>query len=279
MRGYILITSCTSCLSLLIIYKQIKLILKKTTPKFTILYGVIIGYILGGFASGVLHWFFDSYNFDNLKPYHNDFRTHHDNPMSLEKYSNFEHCVEITPLLLPFLLLNTLTQSNLLKIIIIISCLIGNFSQMFHKYSHRRLHANDKNDTGNYIYPRVNFIVQILQNIGLILHPKVHSRHHSVELVNYCIAHSNADKLFEYIIIEKMGLRTSVYSTNKNVYRKLSKYERRKIVKQTTLKDVICEQKYIILITIMYLFSYVYLNIASRIRINMKNFKKNKFKF
>ena len=58
-----------------------------------------------------------------------------------------------------------------------------------------------------------------MQDIGLILHPKEHSKHHSTELVNYCIAHSNTDRLFEYIIIEILGLRT-IYRTNKNVYKK-----------------------------------------------------------
>ena len=51
----------------------------------------------------------------------------------------------------------------------------------------------------------------------------------------------------------------------------LSKYERREIVKQTTLIDVINEQKYVFLITILYLSRTGFFNSFFQLDFIMKN--------
>jgi len=240
-------------ISVYLICAIVKQIISSNPSKYVLLYGSIVGYMIGGFISGIVHWFFDSYETCTLNKYHRDFRNHHDNPMSLEKSSDFQHLIEITPLLVPVLFLCLYTKSILIKIILLIGCIIGNFSQIIHKYSHRRFHENDKDENGKKLYLKVNPIIKFMQDLGIILHPNKHSAHHITELVNYCIAHSNADKLFQYIMIETIGLRTAIFTNNNHKYKKLNKYERSKFVKRTTLCDVINEQKYIIIITMLFM--------------------------
>eukprot|EP01084_Bolivina_argentea_P071401 129838_1 len=172
------------------------------THMLEILYGSIIGYYYGGLWTGIIHWFLDSYNFKFLSEPHKHFRTHHNNPMSLEKFSNFVHLTEAIPVVFTVFVVPYFINNPLVIVLHLSGMLVTSSAQLIHKYCHRRNHENDKDPNGNYIYQRVPKWIKILQNTGFILNPTAHSKHHRTELTNYCIVHSNADRLFEYIFIE-----------------------------------------------------------------------------
>lgn len=225
--------------------------------KIHILYGSILGYHSGGLGSGILHWFLDSFNFEILSDFHKNFRTHHNNPMSLEKFPAIEPFVEIIPVFLPILGITLLFRHPLIIAHNIVGCCIGNLSQIIHKLSHRRQHEKDTDLFGNYIWPKVPEFIKELQDIRILLHPDEHSIHHKTELKNYCIAHSHTDKLFEFIFIELFGLRSALYTNSNKIYTPLSKNERHKYVGETTILDALDEQKYLLLTTAIYIFSTV----------------------
>ena len=69
-----------------------------------IIFGTVIGYFLGGFMSGIVHWFMDSYDYKILKERHSYFRNHHIKPTSILTTPNINLLTEISPILIPFLL-------------------------------------------------------------------------------------------------------------------------------------------------------------------------------
>ena len=231
---------------------QLSKIISNKPDKWTVIYFSIIGYIVSGLISGMYHWFFDSYNTEIFKKFHNDFRGHHEDPLSLVNTPNLELFIECFVLGLPFLIAISLTNNIPFKIIIVSSFLTCGISQIIHKYSHIRNHENDKNISGEYLFPELNPFIKWAQDNHLILNPITHSKHHETELVNYCISHSNSDRRFEFIFIELFGLRTAIYMTNNNQYKHLNFNERGSLVQRTSFYDVINEQKYIIIISIIY---------------------------
>tara|TARA_B110000037_G_scaffold219892_1_gene286086 strand:+ start:939 stop:1685 length:747 start_codon:yes stop_codon:yes gene_type:complete len=220
---------------------------------YEIIYGGIIGYYLGGFISALIHWFLDSYNFKILEHLHKSFRNHHENPTYMLEKTNLEVFTQFTIISFPFFFFLEYTNNQLILSTIIIALLIGISSQLIHKYSHLRNHQNDKDENGNYLYPRINFIIKKLQDYSIILHPKDHSDHHEKEIINYSVAHSNSDKLFEYFIIDILGFRSSYYYNNNNILVPLYQ-DRYKYIKRRTLYDIIKEQKILIISSILYFF-------------------------
>jgi hypothetical protein len=242
----------------LIIKNMMRLSLKKDFIQ--IIYGSIIGYYYSGLLSGFFHWFLDSYNFKLLKYLHTGFRNHHWNPLSMEKYTDFDHITQLIPATLPIFMILHFIKNKIIISMNIIGLPLFVLCQIIHKWSHRRKHENDKDSNGNYLY-RVPKLIKKLQNIGIILNPILHSEHHKTELVNFGITHSNSDKLFEYIIFELLGLPSAIYSNSNGVHKLLNKYQRRNIIGTVYFYDVVKEQKLLIIITLFYILNQFYYNI------------------
>ena len=218
-----------------------------------IIFGAVIGYFIGGFMSGIVHWFMDSYDYEILKERHSYFRNHHIKPTSILTTPNINLLTEISPILIPFLLASYFSNNPLIIMSVSVGAIIGNTSQFFHKYSHLRNHENDTDARGKYLYDKVPLVLKKLQDGNIILNPKEHSIHHDKEIKNYCIAHSNSDRLFEYIFIELLNFRTTLFKNNNQRLKILDRKTREKYTKPTTISDVFAEQIPLIILTILYL--------------------------
>ena len=240
------------CIFIYLLYLNFKKInLKKDISE--IIFGTVIGYFFGGFMSGIVHWFMDSYNYKILRERHSYFRNHHVKPTSILTTSNINLLTEISPILIPFLIASYISNNPLIIMSVSVGAIIGNSSQIFHKYSHLRNHESDTDMKGNYLYGKVPKVMKILQDGNIILNPEEHSIHHRKEIKNYCIAHSNSDRLFEYIFIELLKFRTSLFKNTNNKLTILDNKERQKLVKPTTISEVFSEQIPLIILTILYL--------------------------
>ena len=125
--------------------------------------GLVLGYYLGGFLSGLLHWFMDSYDYDTLKERHFYFRDHHVTPTNIISTPNKILLTEVAPVTLPIAVLLLLVQSPLVIVTVATAALFGNLSQLIHKYSHVRNHEKDRDSARRRKYPRVPIAVKLLQ--------------------------------------------------------------------------------------------------------------------
>ncbi len=237
---------------IILLYLNLRKINHKThLPE--ILLGLIIGYSFGGFMSGLVHWFMNSYDYETLQERHFYFRDHHITPTNMIQRRNYVLLTEIAPPYIPLMLLLLLTNNTLIIISVCVGAIVDNLSQIIHKLAHMRNHQEDRNENGEYKYPRVPYIAKKLQDSKLILHPYEHSLHHETELKNYCIAHSNSDKLFEYVIIELLGLKSSLYMHTHEVVTPLKYEDRKKRIGNVTLYNVFNEQIYLIVAVMIYI--------------------------
>jgi hypothetical protein len=177
-----------------------------------IVYGCILGYYLAGLSTAGAHWFLDTYDTQLFKEGHAVFKKHHENPLSMEENSWFITGTDIilTAMLfwmvaygglVYFRVTNAVVWSTLFASVLIVLP-----TQVIHRWSHRRKHNI-----------RVPPAVKQLQDMGVILHPSMHSQHHAKETVHYGIVHSNVDMLFQFIMFTVLRLRTSAHlDKNKN---------------------------------------------------------------
>lgn len=152
----------------LIIKNMMRLSLK--TDFIQIIYGSIIGYYYSGLLSGFFYWFLDSYNFKLFKYLHIGFRNHHQDPLSMEKYTDFNHSIQLIPATLHIFMILHFIENKIIISMHIIGLPLFALCQIIHKWYHRRKHENDKDSNGNYLY-RVPKLIKKLQNIGIILNP------------------------------------------------------------------------------------------------------------
>jgi len=113
-----------------------------------ITYGSIVGYYFGGFISGLVHWYFDTYDskVNFLNDIHNNFRGHHIIPEDIIPTDYLTLLTEIVPITYVFFSISYLTQNQIIISSMIMTNLVGNLAQLIHKYSHQRKHENDKNE-------------------------------------------------------------------------------------------------------------------------------------
>jgi hypothetical protein len=206
-----------------------------------LLYGTLISYNLSGYCSACIHWFMDTHNTRILKERHEEFRNHHSDPTTTLRVPIFILLSEITYFLNPLLILTTFTPDGLIKYIITLTCIMGNFSQITHRFSHKRNHKQG-----------VPSAIKYLQDKKIILHPDEHRLHHEKEIVNYSILHSNSDRLFEFTFFRLLHMKSSLYKNNNTDLKQLSYSQRTKLVPDTSLQLVIFEQFWYIMISIFY---------------------------
>jgi len=143
----------------------------------------VIGMILSDFASGVVHWFSDTWGTLDTpvvgKTFIRSFREHHIDPSAICNHdiieANGDNCMLTVPVLYYVGVVKLISNDYdflLLSLYMSLSIWVGLTNQI-HKWAHQ-------------IKP--SSYVTFMQNIGLILHRKHHNVHHKPPFdSNYCI--------------------------------------------------------------------------------------------
>ncbi len=136
--------------------------------------GGLIGYIVGDFASGFVHWMGDRYGSEQtpvlgpnfVKP----FREHHVSPRAICAHDfvevNGNNCLVSIPILALTIFLMPVSAWVWLfaKATLLVLCMTGFLTNQFHKWSHD---------------PAPGLLVRSLQRLHLILPPAHHDVHHT----------------------------------------------------------------------------------------------------
>ena len=147
-------------------------------------FGLLAGYALADFVSGVTHWFCDTF-FDSETPIIGQsviqpFRDHHTYPQMITQYKFVEQDTSGFFIMLPvlaYLLLQDFqtfaTTGSMFGACFFAGLSIGLFlTNIFHKWAHA---------------DHVSRPVKVLQKAGLILAPARHRQHHRDYLRGFCV--------------------------------------------------------------------------------------------
>jgi hypothetical protein len=176
-----------------------------------------LGFQLGDFYSGIYHYFMDTYDFSLLSILHENFRKHHDNPLSMEKFPLMESITEIMPIGIPMLVL-TEFDNQLFQYIHILSNVIMCSASINHRFAHRRTHENDRDKNGKRIFSKIPETIRFLQDNNIILNSKHHKKHHELEITNYCISNGSTSKFMDKFI-DILDLPISTYKNSNNIHK------------------------------------------------------------
>jgi hypothetical protein len=179
-------------------------------------FAIILGYLIGDFLSGLYHYFMDTFDIFFLRDYHNNFRAHHDNPLSMEEYPFIESIGEILPIGIVLGIISSyfFAEYPLLLLTIITANIIMCSAQVAHRLAHRRTHEFDENGNKQYHIPE---FVKFLQDKNIILNNKEHRKHHITEVMNYCISNNNTSILLDKLI-DILQLPISTYKNSNNIH-------------------------------------------------------------
>lgn len=143
----------------------------------TICAGAVLGYFVADIASGVVHWFCDTFFHEDtpvigralIRP----FREHHIDPLAITRHDFFEingnSCLALLPLVTAVLIPGEPRAGEAVPVLFaqsaVVAFALATFAtNQFHKWAHQ---------------PRPAAVVRWLQAIGIVLSPAHHSRHHS----------------------------------------------------------------------------------------------------
>jgi hypothetical protein len=177
---------------------------------------IFLGYMFGDLLSGLYHYFMDTYNILFIKELHENFRIHHDDPLSIEKYPISTSITEIMPIGIIQAVISSYLLVNfpLLMLTSIVSNIIMCSAQISHRFAHRRTHEFDNKGKKQFYIP--NFI-KFLQDKNIILNNEEHKKHHLSEVMNYCISNGNTSVILDKII-DMFHLPVSTYKNSNNVH-------------------------------------------------------------
>lgn len=213
-----------------------------------LLAGVVVGFLAGDLVSGIGHYAMDTFNIPGLAAAHDNFRTHHENPLSMEMYPMAESICELMPVSWASVALVTLwanhkqtetrsTVTNTSVAFVAIATLSFSVSvgaiQFAHRMAHRRSHADTRDSSGRRVVPRVPPMIMFLQDNYIMLHPDHHRLHHATEVGNYCIAAGTTSWLLD-LLLDACRMPVSRYSTNK-----VQGQSKQKLLKDTTARRLI----------------------------------------
>lgn len=215
------VTDCIKQLIIFIAYVVVisdnisKVIITKSNIYFTPI-AVLVGYMFGDLFSGLYHYFMDTYDIPFLKELHKNFRLHHDDPLSMEKYSLSTSITEIMPVGIIQGIISSYVFINypLLLLSSIVSNIIMCSAQISHRLAHRRTHEYDENGNKRFYIPD---FIKFLQDKNIILNNKEHRKHHITEVMNYCISNGNTSSILDKII-DTLHLPISTYKNSDNIH-------------------------------------------------------------
>lgn len=167
------------------------------TQLLTICAGAVLGYLVADIASGIIHWFCDTFFHDDTpvigRTLIHPFREHHVDPLAITRHDFFEingnSCLALLPVGTAVLILGEPRPGEAVPALFVQSAVIAfalaTFAtNQFHKWAHQ---------------PRPAAVVRWLQAIGIVLSPAHHSRHHSRPYRQaFCITAGWFDPLLDY---------------------------------------------------------------------------------
>jgi hypothetical protein len=213
---------------IIVIIVNISKLIITTNNKYFVPIAILLGYFTGDFFSGLYHYFMDTYDFPFLKELHKNFRKHHDDPLSMEKYPLSTSITEIMPvgIIMGILSSYTLTNYPLILLSSIIANLVMCSAQIAHRFAHRRTHEYDENGQKQFYIPD---FIKFLQDTKIILNNKEHKKHHLTEVMNYCISNGNTSVILDKTI-DIFDLPVSTYKNSDNIHKKQTNVEKYKII-------------------------------------------------
>ncbi|MDP3278333.1 MAG: fatty acid desaturase family protein [Deltaproteobacteria bacterium] len=160
--------------------------------------GLMIGYLLADFVSGLVHWFCDTWGspewFVVGPVFIRTFREHHVDPLSITRHdfveTNGANCMSVLVALVPAMWFQVdpsvswrvVFAAVLAGFILCIPC-----TSQAHKWAHMEPHL-------------VPTIPRLMQRAGLLLSRQHHDQHHVAPFVkNYCITTGLCDHLLERV--------------------------------------------------------------------------------
>ena len=154
---------------------------------------IVFNLFAADFVSGFVHIYLDhsKIRFDgSTTDFHRlGFQTHHLYPdfqwIMDPSYQAHYETITLFPIVIPACLINNLTIQNLSIYIFSYCCLLF---QAGHYWAHATTHHK-------YV-PR---FAKLLQNTGIIIHPKTHQKHHQTYDNNYCILNGWSNFIFNYL--------------------------------------------------------------------------------
>lgn len=145
----------------------------------------VLGWLLGDFISGLVHWFFDTYGTENTpifgQSYVRPFRRHHTHPHEITEHNFFvtigNTCIAADLVLGITLYSNIVEQKTLFgsiaDLVVSVMAIATVLTNQFHKWAHEKS-------------PRK--VVQWLMKYNLTLTVKKHQKHHTAPFrSDYCI--------------------------------------------------------------------------------------------
>ena len=174
------------------------------------------GFNIGDFYSGLGHYFLDTFDIKIIKQVHKNFRRHHDNPLSMEKYKLIQSLTEVMPISSSLLYFLNFDEP-LLQLTHIISTIVLSLTQINHRYAHRRTHENDIDKNGNKVF-YIPKIIKILQDNNIMLNNHHHKKHHQSEIENYCISNGSTSHILDTLIYY-LDLPISTYKSSNNKHK------------------------------------------------------------
>jgi hypothetical protein len=189
---------------------------------------ILLGYFAGDFFSGIYHYFMDTYDIPFLSEFHKNFRIHHDNPLSLERFPFSSHIVEIMPvgIIKGLITQHVFENYSLFLLASIISNIVMCSAQVAHRFSHRRTHEYDKNGEKQFYIPD---FVKFLQDKKIILNNKEHRKHHLTEVMNYSISNGSSSSTLDKVI-DIFNLPVSTYKNSDNMHKMYNSEEKYDII-------------------------------------------------
>lgn len=192
------------CIFLFIVYES-ELLFKPFN-----IFAFVTGYLFADFLSGVVHIYLDHsavvYDGSYADFARMGFQVHHLYPtfpwMMDDAYEPYMECNTIFPYVNAVCLLNALTLN--IPVVHYGAFWVVSF-QAAHYYAHARTHGK--------VIP---FLVKQMQEIGLIIHPQTHQKHHKTFDTNYCILNGFANPLCNYLADDEKKLDEFVALLDKN---------------------------------------------------------------
>ncbi len=213
---------------IIVIIKNINKITIESKNILFVPFVIILGYYIGDFFSGIYHYFMDTYDIYYIKELHKNFRIHHDNPLSLERFPFIASVVEIMPVGIVQGLLTLHFFKNYPLVILgsVITNLVMCSAQVAHRFAHRRTHEYDKNGNKQYYIPS---FIKFLQDKNIILNNKEHRKHHLTEVMNYSISNGSTSSILD-TVIDKFNLPVSTYKNSDNIHKRRNIIEKYDII-------------------------------------------------
>ena len=177
---------------------------------------VVCSYLFADLLSGMVHIYLDhsKVRFDGSYAdfARMGFQVHHLYPtfpwLMDPHYEPYMECNTIFPYANMFALLNALSPPTIQLPCIPVACIMSVSFQWTHYYAHARNHNK-----------KIPFLVEKLQDFGVILSPKGHQQHHTTFNTDFCILNGYMNWLCDWIVGDEKRLDSFVESLDGSIWK------------------------------------------------------------